>query len=221
VRVGIFGGTFDPPHVGHLLVASDAYESLSLDRLLFVPTAQQPFKSHMGAPRTTVHQERAGALERMEMMRRAVASDSRFEVSAIEIDRGGLSFTVDTLTELAERSPGDTRYLLFGADVLGTFAQWRQPERILELATLAVFARSTDDGATDARASWERLCVEWRTRYGETLRHEPVFLEARRIDVSSTEVRARVTTGRSILGFVPDAVAAYVAERGLYGKREQ
>lgn len=221
MRVGIFGGTFDPPHVGHLLVASDAYESLSLDRLLFVPTAQQPFKSHMGASRTAAHQERARALERMEMMRRAVASDSRFEVSAIEIDRGGLSFTVDTLTELAERSLGDTRYLLVGADVLGTFAQWRQPERILELVTLAVFARSTDDGETDARASWERLCVEWRTRYGEPLRHEPVFLEARRIDVSSTEVRARVMTGRSILGFVPDAVAAYVAERGLYGKREQ
>jgi nicotinate-nucleotide adenylyltransferase len=220
VRVGIFGGTFDPPHVGHLLVASDAYDALHLDRLLFVPTAQQPFKSHMGEPRGEAHQERARAGDRLEMVRRAVGTDPRFAVSTIEIDRGGLSFTVDTLTELANQGSGDTRFLLVGADVLSTFAQWRRPERILELATLAIFARSTEV-KTDVRASWEQLCVEWRTRHGETLRHEPVFLETRRIDVSSTEVRARMMAGRPTLGFLPDAVAAYVAERGLYGKREQ
>jgi nicotinate-nucleotide adenylyltransferase len=152
------------------------------------------------------------------MLRLAIADDPRFELCTIEIDRGGLSYTIDTLSELAERSPGDTRYLLVGADVLATFAKWRQPERILQLATLAVFPRAVSD-ATDAKASWDSLSAHWKATNGGTRAHEPVFLESRRIDISSTEVRERVTTGRSIHGFVPDAVAAYIAERGLYGRR--
>jgi nicotinate-nucleotide adenylyltransferase len=216
VRVGILGGTFDPPHVGHLLVASDAYEVLGLDRVLFIPAAQQPLKVPAPDEPSRTRPQRGTGAERMEMVRRAIGGDARFEASAIEIDRGGLSFTVDTLSELAERAPDATRYLLVGADVLASFAKWRRPERILELATLAVFTRSaSDDG--DARRSWGELCAQWQAAHGRTPQNEPVFVDSRRVDVSSTEVRERVAGGLSIHGFVPDAVAVYIAERGLYG----
>lgn len=217
MRLGIFGGTFDPPHVGHLLAASDAFEALALDRLLFVPAAQQPLKAHLPNGAVGHGRERASAPDRLEMLRLAIASDPRFELSAIEIERGGLSYTIDTLSELAERSPGDLRFLLVGADVLGTFAEWREPERILELATLAIFTRAAGDYG-DGQASWNQLSDEWRRRRGKAPKDAPLFLESRRIDVSSTEVRSRVAAGLSIHGFVPDAVATYIAERGLYGR---
>lgn len=213
MRLGLLGGTFDPPHVGHLLAASDAYEALQLDRLLLLVAAQQPLK--VGSPGTNEPGRRPTPVERLEMVRCAVAGDPRFEVSAIEIDRGGLSFTVDTLSELADRSPGDARYLLLGADVLATFAKWRQPARILELATLAIFTRAVGE-ERDARALWEGFSKGWREAHGGGSLPEPVFLPSRRVDVSSTEVRSRVANGKSIHGFVPDAVAKYIAERGLY-----
>ena len=219
MRLGILGGTFDPPHVGHLLAASDAFEALELDRLLFIPAAQQPLKAHLPNGPIGTRLERAPAPDRLEMVRLAIASDPRFELSAIEIERGGLSYTIDTLRELAERSPGDLRFLLVGADVLGTFAQWRQPERILELATLAIFTRAAGDNVDGGgQSSWNQLCAEWQKTRGKAPSHAPVFFESRRIDVSSTEVRSRFAAGLSIHGFVPDAVAAYIAERGLYGK---
>jgi nicotinate-nucleotide adenylyltransferase len=221
VRVGILGGTFDPPHVGHLLAASDASEVLQLNRVLFIPAAQQPFKAPLPGSLTlpngpvTAERRRAPAPDRLEMVRLAIADDARFELSAIEINRGGLSYTVDTLTELAEQAPGDARYLLVGADVLATLAKWRQPERIFELSTLAVFTRGVGDEG-NARAAWDGFCADWRGLHGRAPDHVPIFIESRRIDVSSTEVRERVARGRSIHGFVPDAVATYVAERGLY-----
>lgn len=216
MRVGILGGTFDPPHVGHILAASDAYEVLRLDRVLFIPAAQQPLKVPAPDEPGGTRPKRATGAERLEMVRRAIGADARFEASPIEIDRGGLSFTVDTLSELAEVAPSATRYLLVGADVLATFANWRRPERILELATLAVFTRTANDDG-DAQRSWGELCAQWQGAHGQAPQHEPVFVDSRRVDVSSTEVRERVAGGLSIHGFVPDAVAKYIAERGLYG----
>ena len=190
---------------------------LELDRVTFIPAAQQPLKAGDGSHEpVTGNGSRAAPADRLEMVRRAVAGDARFEVSAIEIDRAGLSFTVDTLSELAARHPSDTRYLLVGADVLATFAKWRQPERILELATLAVFTR-TVSGASDARNLWDDFRAQWRAVHGGALAHQPVFLASRRVDVSSTEVRQRVATGKPIRGFVPDGVAQYIADRRLYG----
>ena len=215
MRIGILGGTFDPPHVGHLLAASDAHDALKLDGVLFIPAAQQPLKTHLSNGPISKQQERAPAPDRLEMVRLAIAGDDRFDVSAIEINRGGLSYSVETLGELVESSPGDTWYFLIGADVLETFAKWREPETILRLATLAVFTRGIGDGDS-AKASWDRFCAEWRATHGGTPEHAPVFLKSRRIDVSSTEVRERVAMGRSIHGFVPDAVAGFIAERGLY-----
>jgi nicotinate-nucleotide adenylyltransferase len=197
VRVGVFGGTFDPPHVGHLLVSADAMERLSLDRLVFVPAGTQPLKAGDIS---------ATADARLAMTRLLVGGDPRFEVDPIEIERGGLSYMVDTLEALVERWPGAELYLLAGADVLGTFHRWRDPERVRSLATLAVLTR---DGAAVGAASTA----------GPTdglPGGPPVFVPTRRVDVSSTEIRARLRAGKSIRGFVPEAVADFIRSAGLY-----
>jgi nicotinate-nucleotide adenylyltransferase len=198
VRIGVFGGTFDPPHVGHLLAASDALEQLGLDRLVFVPAAVQPLKSTTRTPPE----------ERLALVRRLLGEDPRFLVDPIEIDRGGLSYTVDTLHVLGARWPGADLYLLTGADVLATFHLWRAPERIRELATLVVLTRA--DGRADGAGS-ESFATPSGFPGGA-----PVFLPTRRVDVSSTEVRARLAAGRSIRGFVPESVADHIRSTGLY-----
>lgn len=191
-RIGIFGGTFDPPHVGHLLAASDAVEALSLDRLVFVPARVSPFKE--GSTRTE-------AADRLAMVRLMVGEDPRFGVDPIEIDRDGLSYTVDTLAAFAERHPDAERYLLVGEDVLSGFPQWREPARIRRLARLVVLRRAVE----------EELALP------DAVRAEPPeLLPTRRIDVSSTEVRQRARAGRSLHGFVPDAVVAYIEQARLY-----
>ena len=191
MRVGLFGGTFDPPHVGHWLVAVDAYEVLGLDRLIFVPAAHQPLK---------VGQESAPPLARLAMVQAMVGDDSRFGVDPIEIERDGLSFTVDTLAAYRNRPQVSELFFLVGADVLASFHRWREPERVQSLATLVVLRRS-DHGMLLPAGVAGRV------------------LETRRVDVSSTEVRARVCAGRSIRGFVPASVEAYVTAAGLYRQR--
>lgn len=188
MRLGILGGTFDPPHVGHVLAAIDAFEGLELDRLIFIPAATQPFKIGLVA---------AEARHRLEMVRLAVQGDDRFEVDPVEIDREGLSYTVDTLAEYAERDPAAERFLLVGADVPAAFGAWKEPERILRLASVVVLRRG-DERSQDAD--------RWGFR----------TLASRRVDVSSTEIRGRARAGKSIRGFVPDAVAAYIRSAGLY-----
>jgi nicotinate-nucleotide adenylyltransferase len=192
VRLAIFGGSFDPPHVGHFLAASDALEQLSLDRIVLVPAATQPLKAGLAG---------ATAAQRLEMTRLLVDGDERFEVSSVEVDRGGLSFTVDTLMHFATRYPTAERFLLVGADVLGSFGQWREPERILELASLVLLERQSEAPVTVSA-----------NLPGRAVRHLPT----RRIDVSSTEIRERVRARKSIRGFVPEAVAAYIERAGLY-----
>jgi nicotinate-nucleotide adenylyltransferase len=193
VRLAIFGGSFDPPHVGHLLVANDAFEALSLDRLILVPAATQPLKA--GRAQATPEQ-------RLAMVRLLVEGDTRFEVSDVEVERAGLSFTVDTLTHFASLHPSAERFLLLGADVLDTFDQWKEPERIRALARLALLERkSARDAAADAVESDSSGIIRLRTR---------------RVDVSSTEIRERVRQGKPIVGFVTDRVAAFIASGGLY-----
>jgi nicotinate-nucleotide adenylyltransferase len=196
VRLGIFGGTFDPPHVGHLLAASDAFEHLALDRLFLVPVAAQPLKTG----RVT-----APAAHRLAMVRLTVGSDPRLEADPVEVDRDGLSYTVDTLKEFSRRFPSSEIFFLVGADVLSSFAQWRDPHTILELATLAVMRRA-DAGEV------EGIDAEMDAE----LARRASFIPTRRIDVSSTEIRDRVRSGRSIHGFVTDAVAEYIGSHGLY-----
>jgi nicotinate-nucleotide adenylyltransferase len=188
MRIGIFGGTFDPPHVGHLLAASDAYDALGLDRIVFVPAAAQPLKSAIVA----------SPADRLAMVERLVGGDPRFAVDPIEIERGGLSFTVDTLRALRDRWKADgalALVLLLGADAAATLPQWREPGEVASLAEVVVMRRAGggDSPVTVGRAT-----------------------DTRRVDVSSTEIRARVRAGKSIRGFVPEPVAAYIEGRRLY-----
>ena len=189
MRLGLFGGSFDPPHIGHVLTAGDALEALELDQLVFVPAAVQPLK----VGRTVAAPE-----QRLEMVRLMAENDSRFAVDSIEIEREGLSFTVDTLAAYAARYPDAERFLIVGADVLPAFHQWRSPERIAQLATIAVLTRM--DGTPDLTS----------------IPGQTVLLPSRRIDISSTEIRQRVRDGKTIRGFVPEAVAAYIAAQRLY-----
>lgn len=194
MRLGIFGGSFDPPHVGHLLAASDAFELLELDRLLFIPAAVQPFKQQ---------ELQASAAQRFRMVELMIAGDPRFAADPVEIDRKGLSFTVDTLGMLEAREPGARRFLLIGEDLAGEIATWRDARRIAELADVVVLSRASDergDGGDQEQVPLTRIAT-------------------RRIEISSTEIRARVLAGKSIHGFVTEAVAGFIEAAGLYRHR--
>lgn len=204
MRLGILGGTFDPPHVGHLLAALDAMDSLRLDQLVFVPAATQPLK---------VGSVRATPAQRLEMVRLLIADDPGLAVDAIEMERPGLSYSVDTLAEYASRHPDAERFFLVGADTLSSLSQWREPARVLALAQMVVLRRAGEDGVELTRES----AAAWPAGVERhPAAQAPMPLDTRRIDVSSTEVRARVGTGRIIRGFVPDAVASYIERTQLY-----
>jgi len=186
VKLGLFGGTFDPPHLGHFLAAVDAADALALDQLVWVPAATQPLKADTPS---------ASGAHRLEMARLAAAADPRFSVEALEVERGGLSFTIDTLRAFRERHPGAALFLLLGADAAASLPKWRDPEGIRVMAEVVVLTRG---------GGGPMLPAGVRT------------LATRRVDISATEIRARLRAGRSIRGFVPDAVDAYIAAHGLY-----
>ncbi len=191
MRLGLFGGSFDPPHVGHVVVAQDALEALSLDRLLVVPAAQQPLK---GADQTA-------AVHRLAMVRACFDGMPNIDVDPVEITRGGLSYMVDTVEDVQRRWPDAQLHLLIGSDVVPTLPRWKDVDRLLGMVRLVVLYRDTG-GAVPVQDEIGGRTVQ--------------ALATRRIDVSSTEIRARVRDGRSIRGFVPDSVATYIASTGLY-----
>jgi nicotinate-nucleotide adenylyltransferase len=196
MRIGIFGGSFDPPHVGHLLVAQDALDAVPLDRLLVVPAAQQPLKGDGQTP----------ARHRLAMVRACFEGVPRIEVDPIEIDRGGLSFMVDTVETLRGRFPQAALHLLIGDDVVSTLPRWRDVHRLMSMVQLVVLHRADREQVPSPAAS----------RREDEQGGTPRRIATRRIDLSSTEIRARVRDRRSIRGFVPDAVAEYIATTGLY-----
>jgi nicotinate-nucleotide adenylyltransferase len=206
VRVALMGGTFDPPHVGHLLAASDACDQLQLDRLVFVPAAQQPLKQHQPA---------APAAHRLRMLQVMTQGDARFSVDEIEIQRTGLSFTVDTLEEYGRRLPSAERFFLIGADAFSMLDQWRDAGRVVRLAHLVVLTRVTSRDEDTAPLSHEDVGRRVRAIGGASAL-APLVQQSRRVDVSSTEVRARVRDGRAIRGYVTDGVAQYIDSHGLY-----
>jgi nicotinate-nucleotide adenylyltransferase len=189
---------FNPPHLGHLVCAQEAHHQLGLDAVLFMPVAVPPHKEATEDP---------GAEHRFELCRLAVRDDERFAVSALEIERGGPSYTVDTLGALRERHPEDELIFIAGGDMAASLPTWREPERVLELADFAVAERR---GAVR-----EDVIERWRA-LGSAVRREPHFLDMPRVDVSSSEIRRRVREGRPIRYLVPDAVAGYIEARGLY-----
>jgi nicotinate-nucleotide adenylyltransferase len=192
--LGIFGGTFDPPHVGHVAVARDVADVLGLERVLWVPAGDPPHKS---GPLTS-------ADIRLEMVRAAAASDPRFEVSTLEIDRGGPSYAVDTVRELRRRAPEAELFLILGADQLRSFTQWREPHEIVEHVRLAVMDRAGERGREVAPSM----------PLGDA-----VYVPVRRIDVSSTELRARRRKGADISADVPAGVHAIIERERLYSGR--
>ena len=176
----------------------DACEALSLDKLIFIPAAVQPLKA--AAPAL------ASARDRLEMVRRAVGDEPRFEISEVEIERGGLSYTVDTLETLKRENPGAELVLILGMDALATFARWRSPARIRELATVGVLTRSEGEEEEESRLIRAAGAIRIGTR---------------RVDVSSSEIRQRIAEGKSIRGFVAESVAAYISAANLYGSAPQ
>jgi nicotinate-nucleotide adenylyltransferase len=195
-RIGILGGTFNPPHVGHLICGQEALIQLELDRILMIPARVPPHKEVDEDP---------GPLHRLELCRRAVSGDERFEVSGLEMEREGPSYTVDTLSELHTIAPHNELYLIVGGDVAAGLGAWREPEKVLSLATLAIARRrGTSQKAIDAALS--------DISGGERAR----FFRMPRIGISSTEIRERVQRHESIKYLVPDPVASYIDEHQLY-----
>lgn len=194
---GIFGGTFDPPHMGHLILAELARSALRLNEVVFIPAAQPPHK---------LDEEFSDVRHRLEMTRLAIAGNEHFSLSTIEVDRGGPSYTVDTLRTLRQEW-GETVdiYFIIGADSLVEFPSWHRPEEILEMCRLAVVRRPGIDIDFDAL---ERQLpgIEDRT----------YFVPAPLIEISSTKVREQVAADRSIRYLVPRAVERYIYQQGLY-----
>jgi nicotinate-nucleotide adenylyltransferase len=196
VRVGILGGTFNPPHLAHLVCAQEAYRELGLDQVTFIPAGTPPHKPVAAEP---------GAEHRLELCRLAIAGDDRFAVSDLELRRDGPSYTVDTLDVLSKHAPSTELFLILGGDIAAGLPRWHQPERVLELATVAIAERRGT-----AKASVQRALDELTG--GDRAR----FFQMPRIGISSTMVRRRVRARQPIRYFVPDGVAGYIETHGLY-----
>jgi nicotinate-nucleotide adenylyltransferase len=195
-RVGILGGSFNPPHVGHLVCAQEARDQLGLERVLLMPVGESPHKQLRADP---------GPRARLDMCRLATGGDPGLGVCAIELEREGPSYTVDTLRLLHEREPGDELTFIVGGDMADTLPTWREPREVLRLARMAVTVRDelTQAGLEDRLAELHD---------GSRV----VFFAMPRLDVSSTELRRRVAEGRPIRHLVPDAVVDEIAAHGWY-----
>jgi nicotinate-nucleotide adenylyltransferase len=200
VRVGIYGGVFNPPHHGHLVAAQEAHWQLGLDVVVWIPVGDAPHRRVENDP---------GAEARFEMVEMATAGDERFRVSRIEIERDGPSYTADTLKELREREPEAELFLILGGDQALALPHWHEPEEVLSLATVAVFER----GSSNRNAIGITI---GRLKGADRVR----FLEMPRINISSTLVRRRAAEGKPIRYLVPDKVANFIGAQSLYGASE-
>jgi nicotinate-nucleotide adenylyltransferase len=197
LRVGILGGVFNPPHLGHLVCAQEALVQLELEKVVFMPVGQAPHRELEGDP---------GAEARLEMVELAAGDDARFAISRAELDRPGPSYTADTLRELREKATDDELFLILGGDQAAALPSWREPETVLSLATVAVVERS----------NWSRNAIGikiGRLRGAERIR----YLDMPIIQISSSAIRRRVSEGKPIRYLVPDKVANYIGANGLYG----
>ena len=198
MKLGVFGGTFDPVHLGHLIIASEVTERVGLDRVLFVPAGDPWLKSD---------QKVSAADHRVEMVRLAISDDARFEPSAIEIERPGPTHTVDTVEALRQQyGEGAELHLILGADLVGELGRWYEAWRLLEQVMLIVVSRP----------GFEELDVEALKAAHSPAASGIVFVEGLGVGISSTGIRDRVTTGRSIRDLVPWRVEQYIQEHSLY-----
>jgi nicotinate-nucleotide adenylyltransferase len=197
LRVGIFGGAFNPPHLGHLVCAQEARVQLELDKVMFVPVGVAPHRTLDDDP---------GPEARLEMVELAIADDDQFTTSRIEMDREGPSYTADTLEQLRTESPDDELFLILGGDQAAALSGWHEPEKVLERATLVVFERM----------SWGRNAIV--IKIGRLAGARDVrYLDMPLIQVSSSAIRRRVREGVPIRYLVPDKVVDYIATNELYG----
>lgn len=207
MRIGVFGGSFDPVHIGHLIVAECCREQARLDRVLFVPAATQPHKQD---------RQLAAPHRRLEMLRLATCGHDAFDVSTIEIDRGGVSYTVDTLTALAAAHPGDTLCLILGPDALAGLPTWRAPERIVAAAEIiAVERESVDDIA--ALVTEPRLAALLGPAHAVRIVATRIRVPA--IGIRSSDLRAAIAAGHSIRYRTPRAVERSIESHGLYARQ--
>jgi nicotinate-nucleotide adenylyltransferase len=190
LRLGVLGGTFDPPHAGHLRMARLAQSHLGLDRVLFVPCARQPLKDRPPL---------ASPYHRAAMVALALSNRPSWTLQTLELERGGISYTVTTLESLHREHPGDDLFLIVGGDSLKSFPKWHRAKRILELARLAVVPRGGEG----------RTLPPW----GEGRVH---LLRAPDLAVSSTAVRASLARHANLRGLVPGPVLRYIERQGLY-----
>ncbi|MCX8059944.1 MAG: nicotinate-nucleotide adenylyltransferase [Aquificaceae bacterium] len=192
-----FGGSFDPVHVGHLIVARDVLEAMAFEKVVFLPAYQTPMKEpHMASPE-----------DRLRMLELCVEGFSMYEVSDLEIRRGGVSYTVDTARELQELY-GERPFFLLGADSFLTLHKWKSPEELTKVARFVV---------VDREGKWELVKTYLREHFPNLQEGSDLFLlSVRRLDLSSTEIRERVKRGKSIRWMVTPEVEDYIRAKGLY-----
>jgi nicotinate-nucleotide adenylyltransferase len=200
MRLGVFGGTFDPVHLGHLILAEQCREQARLDRVLFIPAPRPPHK---------LEHERTRFEQRVEMLTLAVSGHPAFQIDELERDRSGPSYTFQTLEELSQKHPGAELCLILGGDSLAELHLWYRPERIVELATILAVPRPGSP-AVDAAALRDNLRLPPGTPLNAQVIDSPL------IDIASRDIRSRLAQGRSVRYMVPRAVEAYVADKGLY-----
>jgi nicotinate-nucleotide adenylyltransferase len=218
MRIGLFGGTFDPIHWGHLRSAEEVREAYALDRILFIPTAKPPHKRG---------QTKTSARDRLAMVCLAVASNPKFEVSTVEINRPGVSYSIDTLQYFAARNRGqDSYYFILGLDAFREIGTWRNFKRVFPLCNFIVTSRPGSRKSNlmsgVAVAVRKLFCYDsnkkiYRHRSGTTLH----FLQLTDFAVSASDIRARVRQGKSIRYLVPKTVENYIRKRRLYREPEQ
>ena len=203
MRLGVFGGTFDPIHNGHLIVAEHVRTEMDLDRMLFVPAGQPWFKDG---------QTLTGGYHRLEMTRLGTSENAHFAVSDMEVRRDGPTYTVDTLVALREQmGEGAEMFLIVGIDALNELHRWRSPSDVLDIATLVGVPRPGAEMVD--RAALDSI------RDGAA--NEVVIVDGPLVDISAADVRWRMSEGRSVRGLVPRAVEDYAKRHGLYGEKER
>jgi nicotinate-nucleotide adenylyltransferase len=211
VKIGLFGGTFDPIHWGHLRSAEEVRERFRLDRVIFIPTSIQPLKNSAATP----------ARDRLAMARLATKDNPAFTVSDVEVKRTGKSFTIDTLREIVRRRPNDSIFFIIGMDAFRDIGRWKDFKRLFTLANFVVTSRPGSRDRFGAAvlpvAARKSFCYD---RARDAFRHESgtrlYFLKLTDIAISASEIRAKVKAEKSIRYLVPPQVERYIKRRGLY-----
>ncbi len=202
MRIGLMGGTFDPIHIGHLILGETAYEQFHLDQVVYMPAGNPPHKQH--------REGRATNEERFEMVKMAIADNPHFQISDFEMTEDGYSFTYRTLETLKKMHPEDSFFFIIGADSLFDFDLWRNPQRICNACTLVVATRNhTPEERLDAQIE------HVREKYGASIEK----MDSENIDCSSKMIRSWVAEGRSIRYYVPESVHTFIEEHGIYRQK--